>query len=350
MRVALIASPFIEVPPRRYGGTELFIARLAEGLKARGVDVVVYANGASTVNVERRWLYREPQWPIKGEIYDNLKDINHSFWSVRDAAESCDLIHLNSVPGMAASRFVKQPFVYTIHHPHVAGLSDYFHDYPQVQYVTISDFQRRQERMPHKRTIHHGIRLEDFRLNLGAREYVAFLGRIAPMKGTHLAIEVARRAGIPLKIAGEVQPLFREYFDREIKPQVDGKRVEYVGEVGLEGKNELLGNARALLFPIQWDEPFGLVMVEAMACGTPVIALSGGSVPEVVKPGVSGAICANVDEMVRAVERVRFEPKQVRRYVEENFTVERMTQDYLVLYEDVLRREERKAPEGRAIA
>ena len=347
MRVALIASPFIEVPPRHYGGTELFIARLAEGLKAQGVDVVVYANGASTVNVERRWLYREPQWPIEGDIYDNLKDINHSFWSVRDASEDCDIIHLNNVPALAASRFVKQPFVYTIHHPHVPGLSEYFADYPQVQYVTISDFQLREEQMPYMRTIRHGIRMDNFEVNLGPREYLAFLGRIAPMKGTHLAIEVAKRTGIPLKIAGEVQPLFQEYYDREIKPHIDGKLIEYVGEVGLKEKNELLGKARAFLFPIQWNEPFGLVMVEAMACGTPVIALQGGSVPEVVKPGVSGAICANVDEMVSAVQEGKFEPEVVRRYVEENFTVERMTRDYLAVYEEALARAGEKTPEGR---
>ena len=350
MRIALVASPFIEVPPRRYGGTELFIARLAEGLKALGVDVVVYTNGASTVDVEKRWLYDRPQWPIVGEIYDNLKDINHSFWAIRDAAPDCDLIHLNNVPGLAASRFVEKPFVYTIHHPHVAGLSEYFGYFPDVQYVTISDFQRREEKMPHVRTIHHGIRTENFAVNRGAREYFAFLGRIAPMKGTHLAIEVARRAGVPLKIAGEVQPVFRDYFDREIKPHVDGKNVEYVGEVGPEGKNEVLGGARALLFPIQWDEPFGLVMVEAMACGTPVIAMKGGSVPEIVKPGISGAICTNVDEMVRAAKELKGDPDAIRAYVEEYFSVDRMADDYLALYRDMLDESLEATEEGRAIA
>ncbi len=350
MRIALVASPFIEVPPKRYGGTELFIARLAEGLKARGLDVVVYTNGASTVRVEKRWLYAEPQWPIQGEIYDNLKDINHSFWAISDAAADCDIIHLNNVPGLAATRFVEKPFAYTIHHPHVAGLSEYFSFFPQVQYVTISDFQRRQEKMPQVRTIHHGIQTENFEVKRGKREYLAFLGRIAPMKGTHLAIEVARRLGVPLKIGGEVQPVFRDYFETRIKPHVDGKNVEYVGEVGLEEKNELLGGARALLFPIQWNEPFGLVMVEAMACGTPVIALQGGSVPEVVKPGVSGAICENVDEMVRAAQELKIDPAVVRAYVEEYFSVARMTDDYLALYREMIGRSPLEATEGRAIA
>ncbi len=123
------------------------------------------------------------------------------------------------------------------------------------------------------------------------QEYLSFLGRIAPIKGTHLAIEVAKKSGIPLKIAGEVQPIFQDYFDREVKPHIDGKFIEYVGEADLENKNELLGNSLAMLFPIQWNEPFGLVMIEAMACGTPVLALPGGAVEEVVCDGISGFVC-----------------------------------------------------------
>src|SRR5437763_3734047 len=157
MRIALVASPFIPVPPARYGGTELFIAQLAEGLQQRGVDVVVYANGESTVNAERRALYPKAQWPIQGEIYDNLKDQNHASWSLHDAAADCDLVHVNNVPGIVFSRFLSQPIVYTMHHPHVSGLSEIFDFFPHVQYVTISDFQRRLERMPKLRTIYHGL-------------------------------------------------------------------------------------------------------------------------------------------------------------------------------------------------
>ena len=132
-----------------------------------------------------------------------------------------------------------------------------------------------------------------------SRDYLSFLGRIAPIKGTHIAIEVAKKSGIPLKIAGEVQPIFQDYFDSQIKPHIDGKFIEYVGEVDLAAKNELLGNSLAMLFPIQWDEPFGLVMIEAMACGTPVLALPGGAVEEVVRDGVSGFVCQCVDEMAQ---------------------------------------------------
>src|SRR5262249_6776373 len=152
-----------------------------------------------------------------------------------------------------------------IHHPHDDGLSNYYSHFPDTRYVTISDFQRRLEKMPKVQTIHHGIDADACKLIPEKQDYLAFLGRIAPVKGTHVAIEVAKRAGIPLKIAGEIQPRFQGYFDSKIKPHVDGKLIEFVGEVDKKAKNELLANARALLFPIQWNEPFGLVMIEAMA-------------------------------------------------------------------------------------
>jgi glycosyltransferase involved in cell wall biosynthesis len=168
-------------------------------------------------------------------------------------------------------------------------------------------------------------------------DYLAFLGRIAPLKGTHVAIEVAQKSGIPLKIAGEIQPMYREYFDTQIKPKLDGNFIEYVGEADLAAKNELLGNARAMLFPIQWNEPFGLVMIEAMAKGTPVIALPGGAVQEVVSEGVSGHICQSVEEMVQSVRELggRFDPASVQRYAAENFSVERMVQEYADLYREI---------------
>ena len=328
MRIALVAPPFITVPPTRYGGTELFIAQLAEGLQQRGVDVVVYCNGESTVPVERRSLYEKAQWPLEGEIYDNLKDLNHTSWALQDAAESCDIIHVNNVPGIVFSRFLRQPVVYTMHHPHLDGLSEIFDYYPEVQYVTISDFQRRLERVPRIRTIYHGLELDQYHCCAEQKQdYLAFIGRIAPTKGPHLAIEVAKRSGMPLKIAGEVQPMFREYFEQQIEPHVDGKFIQYIGEADLEEKNELLGGARALLFPILWDEPFGLVMIEAMACGTPVLALPGGSVPEIVQPDISGYVCRDIEEMTARVKALAIPPGTVRAYVEERFSLERMVKE-----------------------
>ena len=335
MRIALIAPPFISVPPRMYGGTELFVAHLAEGLKKKGIDVVVYANGDSTVKVEVRSLYSKSQWPLEGEIFSNMKDVNHTAWAVANAACDCDILHLNNAPGLANSRLVKTPFVYTVHHPHDPGLSDFYSYYPDVHYVTISDFQHSLESMPKIRTIHHGICLKEYPFREKKEQYLSFIGRLAPVKGPHLAIAVAKAAGIPLKIAGEVQPLFKSYYESEIKPHIDGKFIEYIGEADLEAKNELLGNSTAMLFPIQWNEPFGLVMIEAMACGTPVIALQGGSVAEVVRDGISGYICAGVGDMIERVRSLSLAPDRIRKFAEENFSVEVMVKKYLELYRSV---------------
>jgi glycosyltransferase involved in cell wall biosynthesis len=186
--------------------------------------------------------------------------------------------------------------------------------------------------MPLMTTIHHGIRLDDYRFHEDKAPYLAFLGRMAPVKGPHLAIEVARRAGLPLKMAGEIQPVFQDYWDTMVKPHVDGCAVEFLGEATLDMKNQLLGNASALLFPIQWDEPFGLVMIEAMACGTPVLALPGGAVPEVIVDGVSGWICEDVDAMVSRARDTGISPLACRRHVERHFSLDRMVAEYETFY------------------
>lgn len=354
MRIGLIAPPFISVPPRYYGGTELFIAQLAEGLKRLGIDVVVYANGESTVDVELRWLYEKSQWPIEGEVYANLLDVNHTSWAIRDAWNDCDVLHINNVPGLAFSRFSGPRFLYTVHHPHQEGLSAFYSHYPDVQFVTISRFQQAGETMPHMRTIYHGVDLAEYKFQPKKKEYFSFLGRIAPIKGTHLAVEIAKRTGIPLKIAGEIQPCFRDYFDTKVKPHIDGKFIEYVGEADLATKNELLGNSKAMLFPILWNEPFGLVMIEAMAAGTPVMALQGGAVDEIVRDGVSGFIGRSVEQLIARVHELDgLKPARIRSYVEKNFSVERMVREYAELYAEMLEQpsaEVTEPEEPRAIA
>ena len=338
MRVALIAPPFIPVPPKKYGGTELFVAQLAEGLKKQGLDVVVYANGESTVQAEVRYLYETSQWPIEGEVFANLTDFNHSAWAIRDAIKTCDVLHANSAPALTMSRLIDKPMVYTMHHVHEETLSNFYAYHPEIEYVTISDFQRHREKMPRMRTIHHGLDTNLYTWRDGKREYLSFLGRIAPMKGTHLAIEAAKKSGIPLKIAGEVQPCYRSYWESQVKPHVDGKFIEYIGEADLPAKNELLKNSLAMLFPIQWNEPFGLVMIESMACGAPVLAFSGGAVEEVVADGVSGFVCKDVDDMASRAKALasHFKQEKVRAYVEEHFSVERMAADYAELFREVV--------------
>jgi glycosyltransferase involved in cell wall biosynthesis len=337
LRIALIAPPFISVPPTDYGGTELFVAQLAEGLNKSGIEAVLYANGQSTVSAELRWMYERSQWPIKIPEHAWIRELDHNSWAINDAAKTCDIIHAQSAHGIAFSRFVDRKTVLTLHGPHESWLSEYYAHFPDVYYVCISDAQRQKESLPKVRTIHHGIDTSVYRFVAQKQQYLSFIGRIAPVKGTHLAIDVARRTGIPLKIAGEVQPSNRDYFEKMIRPRVDGKLVEYVGPADLQAKNELLGNAMAMLFPIQWGEPFGLVMIEAMACGTPVLAMPGGSVPEVVRDGVSGYICRSVRVMAQAVLNLSIDPALVRRYVEENFSIEKMVRKYIALYQEALR-------------
>lgn len=336
MRVGLIAAPFIPVPPRLYGGTELFIAHLAEGLLRRGIEAVVYSNGESTVAAENRSLYSKMEWPVHSDVQAQFKDANHTAWAVQDAAATCDIIHLNNATGLTYSRFANPAFVYTVHHPRVPELSEFYRYYPDVSYVMISDAQRNLESMPRMQTIHHGIPMDWYAPVEEKQPYLAFIGRIAPIKGVHTAIEVAKRSGIPLKIAGEVQPIFQDYFDAEIRPHIDGKFIEYIGAADLAAKNELLGNAMAMLFPIQWDEPFGLVMIESMACGTPVIALEGGSVKEVVKNGVSGWVCGCMDEMVEAVQTLHLPCRTVREYAQTLFSVDAMVERYIALYDSLV--------------
>jgi len=336
MKIALIAPPFISVPPKKYGGTELFIAELAEGLQEEGVDVVVYTNGESSVNVPKKWLYEKGSWPLSGDPEANLKSLSHSAWAVKDAAADADVIHLNNAPGLSFSRFVATPFVYTLHHAYEEHLAEYYEQLPDVRYVSISEFQRQALGIRQARTIHHGLRLSRYRLQETKQDYLSFLGRIAPAKGAHLAIEIAKQAGIPLRIAGEIQPIYREYWEQRLKPSIDGKFIQYVGEVDLEQKNELLGGSRAMLFPVQWDEPFGLVMIEAMACGTPVLALPGGSVAEIIKEGLNGHVRTTVSDLANCAKDLKLKPCAIRRYMEQNFSARQMVREYISVYSEAI--------------
>jgi glycosyltransferase involved in cell wall biosynthesis len=335
MHIALIAPPFIAVPPVTYGGTELFVAHLAEGLTARGHDVVVYANGDSRVGCRVKWRYRHADWPITQPIAAQLKNSDHTAWALHDASRDADLIHVNDAIAVPYTTFLEQPVVSTLHHPHEPLLTGLYSRYPDIHYVAISAAQARLEPMPHIHVVHHGLDLLDYRFSDTKDDYVLFLGRMAPCKGAHNAIAAARRAGVHLKLAGEIQPVFRSYWDECVAPQL-GPGVEYVGEANLERKNELLSRARALLFPIEWQEPFGLAMIEAMACGTPVLAFAGGSVEEIVRDGVNGWICADVDEMAERIVSPGVPAESCRAVAAQYFSVERMVDRYLDVYDHAM--------------
>jgi glycosyltransferase involved in cell wall biosynthesis len=333
MRIGVIAPPFISVPPKAYGGTELFVAHLTSGLHARGHRVTLYANGESRVSCELKWRYRHSQWPIAAGCDAQLKGSDHAAWAIHDAARFSDVLHINDTVAVPFTTFVDKPVVMTLHHPHEPDLSAVYERYPLIQYVCISEHQARHEQMPNMSVVHHGIPLSDYQYRSRKGDYLLFLGRMAPCKGPALAIDVARRAGLPLKLAGEIQPYFRTYWENDVLPNIDGEEIQYVGEADKAWKNELLSHARALLFPIQWNEPFGLVMIEAMACGTPVIALPFGSVPEVVRDGVSGWICRDVAEMAERATSPSIDATSCRDWAEEHFSLDHMVDHYLEIYE-----------------
>jgi glycosyltransferase involved in cell wall biosynthesis len=337
MRVALIASPFISVPPERYGGTELFVANLAEALVRLGVEVDVYANGESRVRANLRSRYPKQEWPLASETAGVTKEIDHIAWAVDDGEARCDIIHVSSALAVPFSRFSSRSFVYTLHHPADASFTDLYERHSAVTYIAISQHQASLHSTLHPHVIHHGLDLTKYHFEEKKQPYAAFLGRICPIKGTHNAIAIAKRAGIPLKIAGEVQPIFRDYFEKEIRPHLDGRNVEFVGEADLALKNELLSHATALLFPIEWQEPFGLAMIESMACGTPVIAFPGGAVEEVIDDGISGRVCRDVSEAAEVLRRESFQPKAVRRCAETRFSADAMARQYYHVYCGLLR-------------
>lgn len=336
MHIGLVSPPFIPVPPRRYGGTELFIANLATEFHRRGHEVTVYANGESELPCPVRWRYERSEWPIRDPMGAQFKNADHTAWAIQDAASTVDVLHLNDIVGVPFTIFVDTPTVLTLHHPHEPVLTDQYLRYPDVRYVAIAEWLARREPMPLVHVVHHGIPLGDYTFSAAKDEYVAFLGRIAPCKGPHLAIAAARRAGVRLKIAGEIQPTYREYWEREVRPLVDGVAVEYVGEANRSLKSALLSRARALLFPIQWEEPFGLVMIEAMACGTPVLALRGGAVEEIVRDGVNGWVCRDADDMAERISSIGVNPEGCREEVARRFSVERMADQYLEVYEQAI--------------
>lgn len=336
MRVGLVASPFIAVPPVRYGGTELFVANLAEALIRAGVNVRVYTNGESTVKGDIRWRYAKQEWPLASENAGLMKELDHTSWAIEMASRECDVIHLNSTTAVLFSRFTDKHVVCTLHHPREESLVDIYERYDNVAYVAISQHQASVHPSLRSTVIQHGIDLTRYEMEEKKQPYLCFLGRICPVKGTHHAIEIAKRTGMQLKIAGEVQPIFQEYFDERIRPHIDEKQIQFLGPADHAMKNELMKRATALLFPIEWQEPFGLVMIEAMACGTPVIAFNRGSVPEVLEDGLTGFVVNDIDGAAAAVNRIdRLFRPTIRSRFEERFSARAMARDYLRVYEQL---------------
>jgi glycosyltransferase involved in cell wall biosynthesis len=338
LRIAQVAPLFESVPPKLYGGTERVVSYLTEELVLQGHDVTLFASGDSETRA-RLVAPVSRALRLDESCHDPIAPQICQLHDVFSSTERFDIIHFhNDYFHFPLSTRQRLPHLTTLHgRLDLPALVPIYRRFVNVPVVSISDAQR--EPLPWiawQRTVLHGLPLDLHTLGAGAGGYLAFLGRISPEKRVDRAIEIARRLGLPLKIAAKVAQTDRAYYEAEIKPllKAAGTDVEFVGEIGEPDKTAFLGDAAALLFPIDWPEPFGLVMVEAMACGTPVIAWRCGSVPEVVDPGTTGFIVDNVDEAVTATERaITLSRTACRERFEERFNVTRMAADYVEIYQ-----------------
>ena len=340
MRIAQIAPLWERVPPPAYGGIELIVGLLTDELVRRGHEVTLFASGDSITlakleSVHPQALRLDPSVKEFG-IYEMLQ-----LSKVYEHAQDFDIIH--SHMGCAAlpySNLVKTPTVHTQHGIFTPDNEKLFSHARNQPYISISDAQREPRlNLNYVATVHNGIDTSTYEFYPEPQDppYLAFVGRISPEKGPHLAIEIAKRSGWHLKMAGKVDAVDVKFFEQEIKPLIDGKQIEYLGEATHEQKCALMGGAVATLFPITWREPFGLVMIESMATGTPVVGMRMGSTPEVIAHGQTGFLCDTIEECITAIEpATQLSRKTCREHVLKNFSVERMTDRYEAVYQQIL--------------
>ncbi|GFG74797.1 glycosyltransferase family 4 protein [Mycobacterium botniense] len=344
MRIVLVAPPYFEVPPDGYGGVEAVVADLADALVARGHQVTLL--GAGKPGTAARFV---PLWEhtVGDRLGEPYPEVMHALKVRRAmariaATEGIDIIHDHTFAGPLNApvyTMLGVPTVVTVHGPIDDDLYPYYRELSEdVGLIAISDRQR--ELAPDLNWIgrvHNALRAEEWPFQAEKRDYALFLGRFAPYKGAHLAVQAAHEAGIPLVLAGKCnEPAEKVYFEECVRPLLT-ENDHVFGVADASSKRKLLAGARCLLFPVQWEEPFGIVMIEAMACGTPVVALRGGAVPEVVVDGVTGLICDEPAELAPAIERAReLDPAACRRHVAANFGVAQLGSGYERIYQQVV--------------
>jgi glycosyltransferase involved in cell wall biosynthesis len=335
MHIAQIAPLTEAIPPKLYGGTERVVSWLTEELITLGHEVTLFASGDSVTSAQL-----EAVWPRALRLDGAVRDPNalHMLMLEKVYRRAADFdflhFHLDYYPFSLFSR-QSTPFVTTLHgRLDLPEHQPVFDEFSSIPVISISNAQRRPLPQAHwVRTVHHGLPEKLLTPRLVKPSYFAFLGRIAPEKGIDRAIRIAEHCGMPLKVAAKVDSIDREYFEEQIHPMMKAANIEYVGEINDAEKSEFLSGAMVLLVPIDWPEPFGLVMIEAMACGTPVIAFNRGSVPEIIDDGLTGFIVEDINGAIGAVDRLHHlsRPK-IRKCFEERFTARRMAQDYLSVY------------------
>jgi glycosyltransferase involved in cell wall biosynthesis len=349
LRIAQVAPLYESVPPQTYGGTERVVSYLTEELVAQGHDVTLFASGDSVTRA-RLVPACERSLRLDERCTDQLAPHFRMLGQVADTAAEFDLIHFHiDYLHFPLTQRQSWPHLTTLHgRLDLPELQPLYFQFPRQPVVSISHAQRKPLAFANWiGNVYHGLPLDLHTFRSRPGKYLAFLGRMSEEKRPDRAIEIARRTGMPLKMAAKVDRNDRDYFEKEVKPLLRsaGSQVEFVGEVGGKDKDEFLGNAHALLFPIDWPEPFGLVMIEALACGTPVLAYRNGSVPEIIEHGVTGFVVEHMEQAVRAVERVHeLRRADCRRAFEKRFSAARMTGDYLKVYERLLERADGRAP------
>jgi glycosyltransferase involved in cell wall biosynthesis len=351
MRIAQVAPLFESVPPKYYGGTERVVSYLTEELVRQGHDVTLFASGDSVTKAHlvaacRRSLRLDKH--CVDQLSHQILMLEHVF----QRAAEFDIIHFHvDYMHFPLSRRRQITHVTTLHgRLDIPDLVPLYLEYRDMPLVSISFGQREPLAWANwQATVYHGLPADIFQFREQPGDYLAFLGRISPEKRVDRAIEIARQVGMPVKIAAKVDRVDQDYFESVVKPLLKDPVVEFVGEIGDGEKEEFLGHAYALLFPIDWPEPFGLVMIEAMACGTPVIAYRSGAVPEVMEQGHTGFIVEGVEDAVEAVRRVpELSRKRCREIFDQRFTAARMANDYVEVYERLIKRNQIKVLEARA--
>ncbi len=344
MKIAQVAPLYERVPPRLYGGTERVVAYLTDELVALGHDVTLFASGDSLTNAQL--VSACPEGTRLSDCHFPLSPHIIELEQVAQLSETFDIIHFHvDSLHLPLARRLPTPSLTTLHgrldFSEIRSVCKIFGDLP---FVSISNAQRAPVAdCNFVSTVYHGLPTELYQFHAQPGDYVLFLGRISPEKGPEQAIEIAARAGYKLKIAAKVDDSDRKYFENRIRPLLRQPHVEFLGEVGETEKGDLLGRAQALLFPICWPEPFGLVMIEALACGTPVIAFRSGSVPEIIDHGKTGFIVETVNEAVQALGQLsHLSRRHCRRVFDQNFTANCMARHYLEVYQQLI--VERLAP------
>lgn len=346
MKIALLA-PFEErIPPIKYGGTELIVYYLANLLPKRGHEVFLFASGDSKTDSKLIPVFPRP---IRMEPY--AKDLK-----IRDAVKyigvskivkylknyDVDVIH-NHIGWrfLPFASFFSAPTVTTLHGPLYIDYQKFIHSwFRDQQFISISNSQRTPlPNLNYIETVYNGIDINNFKFNNKPEDYFAFLGRMSPEKGPAQAIQIAKAAGVKLKMAAKIDVVDAIFFEKEVKPLIDNKQIEYIGEINSQEKSDFLRNARGLIAPIQWAEPFGLFFIEAMACGTPVITMNRGSASEVIKNSETGFVLNDIEEATNAVKNInKIKREGCRKWVEKNFTAEIMVENYEKIYRKIIKK------------